>query len=416
MIEFNYISVIFTIAYFIPFAVALWLEALNLSHLQAEGGKVPAGFKSVIDEHKLERITNYTIDKSLVGIIRTVIIDLIVYGLIIAGFFVMLDRWVADLAADYFLAGTGFFIALALLFFVLDIPFDLFNTFVVEQEYGFNRAGPGLWLTDNLKGLGISILLIAVTIPPILWLIRTFPEWWWILGFAFAVVIQLCLTVLYPVLIAPLFNKFEPLDDERLAEKVENLVRRVGFKPRGVYRMDAGRRSAHSNAYFTGLGKTKRIVLFDTLLESHTHDEILAVLAHEAGHFKRKHILKSFLLSAVVMFVGFYVTYALLNWAAIYRTFHANFTHPWIGLFLIGIFLRRVGFAVRPVASALSRKFERESDDFAAELMQSGAPLVEAFKKMASHNLANLNPHPLYVRFNYSHPPLPERVERLESR
>jgi STE24 endopeptidase len=191
------------------------------------------------------------------------------------------------------------------------------------------------------------------------------------------------------------------------------LAEKVGMKTSGIFQMDAGRRSAHSNAYFTGLGKTKRIVLFDTLLNAHTHDEILGVLAHEMGHFKLKHVIWSYLFSQVGIFAGLYATYLLMNWNLLYDTFGLNPEHSYLALFIVGVFWQKAGFFLRPVFTALSRRFERQADAFAVDLMKNPASLATALKKMASHNLSNLNPHPFYVWFYYSHPPMVERVTRL---
>ena len=195
---------------------------------------------------------------------------------------------------------------------------------------------------------------------------------------------------------------------------MEALVRSVGLKTNGVFQMDAGRRSGHSNAYFTGIGRTKRIVLFDTLLQNHSHDEILGVLAHELGHFKLKHVVKLFLLSQAVILAGLYLTYLAINWNLFYETFGFDPTRFQVALFFIGVFGQRVGFVFRPLFTGLSRRFETEADVFALRLLKNAQPLVAALKKLTTENLANLNPHPVYVWFNYSHPPVPERIHKLE--
>jgi STE24 endopeptidase len=250
---------------------------------------------------------------------------------------------------------------------------------------------------------------------PVLWTIRAFPNYWWFWAFLVVSLGRLCITVLYPILIAPLFNTFEPLKDRVLADKVEDLIERVDMKSKGIYQMDEGRRSSHSNAYFTGVGKTKRIVLFDTLLDSHDHDEILAVLAHELGHFTLKHIRTSLIIFIIATLVGLYVTDLVMRWNLFYLTFDIDPAKPYLALLIIGIFWQRAGYFLSPFSMALSRRFEREADAFAAKLLETPQPLVKALKGMAAHNLANLNPHPFYVWFNYSHPPLVERVRVLES-
>jgi STE24 endopeptidase len=218
---------------------------------------------------------------------------------------------------------------------------------------------------------------------------------------------------LYPVVIAPLFNKFEPIQDLGLVERIRNLMKEVGLRVKAVLRMDAGKRSKHTNAYFTGIGKTKRIVLFDTLLDSHPEEEIISVLAHEVGHWKKRHVLKQIILLEALSFVVFYVVSRLLKWPLLYQTFGFEEPVVYVGIFLVGALLSPLGYFAQPLESAISRRFEREADDFVLELMKTGEPMQNALKRLASDNLANLIPHPSYAWFYYSHPPLVERIERL---
>jgi len=225
---------------------------------------------------------------------------------------------------------------------------------------------------------------------------------------------ELLMIWLYPVLLAPLFNKFEPVADQGLVQRIGNLMQKAGLRAKGVFQMDASKRSKHTNAYFTGLGKSKRIVLFDTLLQSHGADEIEAVLAHEVGHWKKKHILKQLVFMEVLALIGFFILAKLLEWPLMYQTF--GFSKPvlYAGLLLTGALFSPLGYFAQPLGSAFSRKFEREADDYALALIPSGEPLIQAFKRLAADNLANLTPHPVYAWFYYSHPPLVERIMRLK--
>jgi STE24 endopeptidase len=249
---------------------------------------------------------------------------------------------------------------------------------------------------------------------PLLWIIREFHNYWWLCGFVVVAIVQLVLVVLYPIVIAPIFNKFEPLQDQALADRVNALAKQLGLKVGGIFQMDAGRRSSHSNAYFTGLGKTKRIVLFDTLIESHDQEEILAVLAHEIGHYKLKHVLKSYILAQVSMLAGFFLTFMIMNWGSFIETFGIDPSRSYLGLLIISIFGKRISYFLKPVYMSLSRKFEKAADEFAMKSRPDPGPFVLALKKLAAHNLSNLNPHPLYVWFSYSHPPVLERISCLE--
>jgi STE24 endopeptidase len=213
---------------------------------------------------------------------------------------------------------------------------------------------------------------------------------------------------------APLFNKFEPIEDKGLEDHIRALIAKVGLRAKGVFKMDAGRRSKHTNAYFTGIGRSKRIVLFDTLLASHTEEEILAVLSHEIGHWKKRHVLRQIILLEILSLVVFYGVAKLMNWPLLYQTFGFQKPIPSVGLFLIGALLSMVGYFVQPLESAIFRNFECEADDFALDLMKTAEPIRRALKRLAADNLANLNPHPLYAWFYYSHPPLIERIERLK--
>ena len=222
------------------------------------------------------------------------------------------------------------------------------------------------------------------------------------------------MAILYPVLLAPLFNKFEPVRDEELAAKILAEMEKNSIRVGKILQMNAALRSRHTNAYFTGIGKTKRIVLFDTLLESHTHEEILAVLAHEAGHLKKKHVPKQLLLFAGFSLASFYATWLFIKWPLLFSTFGFNTAPVYVGLYLAWLLWGKAGFFLQPLYMAISRRYERQADLFAAQMLGSGEAMAKALKRVAADNLSNLNPHPLYVRFHYSHPPVVQRVAALE--
>jgi len=220
---------------------------------------------------------------------------------------------------------------------------------------------------------------------------------------------------LYPLVIAPLFNKYTPVRDEALRERILRLAEKAGLRAEGIFEVDAGKRSRHSNAYFTGLGRSKRIVLYDTLIAAHSHDEIAAVLAHEIGHWKLRHVFKQLLLMEVISFAGFYVVFRLMGWPLLYETFGFAAPLPYAGLLLAAVVLKPAAFFFSPLGAALSRKYERDADRYTLGLVGSTRFLAQALKRLAKENLANLHPHPAYVAFYYSHPPLAERVERLQA-
>jgi STE24 endopeptidase len=222
------------------------------------------------------------------------------------------------------------------------------------------------------------------------------------------------MTVLYPTVIAPIFNKFTAIENHELVKKIEELSEREGLSIKGIFQMDEGRRSRHTNAYFTGLGKVKRIVLYDTLLAAHNEDEILAILAHEIGHLKKDHIKKQLIIMSIASIVMLYLASKMITWEIMYSGFGFSLMPVYVGLFLITVLWEPVTFFLSPIAMAISRRFEHDADRYASRLLTSTQPFIDALKKLARDNLSNLRPHPIYVRFNYSHPPLLERIKKLE--
>jgi STE24 endopeptidase len=245
--------------------------------------------------------------------------------------------------------------------------------------------------------------------------IQYLPTSWWFWGWLFFTLFEILLLWLYPVVIAPLFNKYEPIKDELLRDRIIELMARVGLKAKGIYQVDEGKRSKHTNAYFTGIGRTKRIVLFDTLLASHSHDEILAVLAHEIGHWKKKHILKQLIFMIIGSLVGLYLVYLIVNWPPLYKTFGLQQTPVYAGLLLVSVYFSCIGFFFSPLGAIMTRRYERQADKMAHELTGTSEPMINALKRLAKDNLTNLHPHPWYVWFYYSHPPLIERIEYLKA-
>ncbi len=413
MIQLSIASIAFVGVFLLQTVLCVWMEVINMRHLRRNADRIPNSLVGVIDPGRLASIASYTGDKSHLYLIRKIFMDAILLAMVVSGILPLMAGLPAGWESNYILGGILFFLTVGSIFFVVDLPFDYYQTFVLEEKYGFNRSDLKTWLLDHAKGILVSVVIMVALLVPVLWVIRTFPTYWWLAAFAIVSAAQLTILVLYPVLIAPFFNAFEPLQDEDLAGKTAALLERAGLKAGGVYRMDAAKRSSHSNAYFAGIGRTKRIVLFDTLLASHTHDEILAVLAHEIGHSKLGHVVRSYLYSQVVLLTGFFLTHALMNWDLLYRTFGFPASQSYVALFLVAVFLQRAAYLAGPFYSGISRRFERQADAFAAELQQTAEPLADALKKLASHNLQNLNPHPVYVWFNYPHPPIPERLSLL---
>ncbi len=400
---------------YIAVALCKWaLVRVNISHIRKEGDRIPAVFQGVIDSETLSRMSRYTIESSRFGSAESLIAEVVLLAVLLSGIVPWMVVWIEAFHLHPVASGLVFFAVLAFFSTVFGIPFDLYSTFVIEKKYGFSTITAGLWISDFFKSLLISGALLVVLMTPLLALIYYAEKTWWIWGWMFLAVFQILMMWLYPVVIAPLFNKYEPIRDESLKEKITALAGKAGFRVKGVYQVDEGKRSRHSNAYFTGIGKSRRIVLFDTLISSHSHEEILSVLAHEIGHWKKKHIRKQIIALEALSLALFYLAWLLLDRPLLYSAFGLGQKSFYAGIFLLGVVLRTCFFFLTPIGSVVSRRFEREADVFAFSLTGAARPLADALKRLAKDNLANLHPHPAYAWFYYSHPPLASRIETLQ--
>lgn len=389
------------------------LSRLNTDNLKEHGREIPPEFQGEIDQETLSRITDYTLESSRFGMTESLFDDALLIAVIMFGFIPWLAAELYP-RLGFISAGLAFFGILFFLSWLLGLPFSLYATFVIEKKYGFSTITLRMWFADLLKGAAISIVLMGALLAVFLWLMQSTPLWWfwaWLVFSGF----QLLMLWLYPVLIAPLFNKFEPVADEELKQGIIDMMEKKGLRVEGVFQVDAGKRSRHTNAYFTGIGKTKRIVLYDTLLQSHPHGEIMAVLAHELGHWARKHVMKQIIMMEVVSLLVLSVSAFLLRSGGFYSIFGMPEAIPFAGLFFVGVVLKPLSLFFTPVGAAMSRRFERQADADACSLTGDAASLADAFKRLAKDNLANLHPHPLYSWFYYSHPPLVERIRDLKA-
>jgi STE24 endopeptidase len=399
--------------FLLTLAARLWLNSLNLAHLTRHGHEVPDGFRGEIDGPLLARTSDYTQANSRAGLVEMLIGSLLLALFLFAGPLAWYDRWITGLSGSFIVQGVLFALGLMLLQVLLDVPFSIYRTFVLEERFQFNTSTPRLWLSDLLKSLGIGGLLLALLAAGALALVQASPNGWWLWVWIFFAAITLLLMYLSPVLIEPLFFKFQPLQNEQLAERVKSVMARAGLHVERVQQVDASRRSKHSNAYFTGIGRVKRIVLFDTLLAQMDDDEIIGVLAHEAGHWKLGHIWKRLLVMELVSLVVFWLSWKLLAWGGLPGLFGLDQLSFAGQVLLLGFLASLAGFPLTPVSSALSRRHEWQADRFAVELTGRAAPLARALVKLCRENLSNLHPHPLYAWFYYSHPPVINRVAKL---
>ena len=406
--------ILFLVLFVGRIACRYFLQQLNIRNLKIYGKIIPPVFQGEIDEATLAKMVDYTYDNSRLTAKENLAGD----GIELAILFLLLPWlviWITGLNLHIIGQALIFFGLLAIISGIAGLPFDLYDTFVLEKKYGFSTITWRLWITDLIKAVLISAILMGVMISAFMAFIHYLKATWWFWAWAFFTLFEITLMWLYPVLIAPLFNKFEPIKDEALREKINALLNKAGLKAKGIYQVDEGKRSKHTNAYFTGIGKTKRIVLYDTLLSSHTPEEIVAVLAHEIGHWKKKHILKQLSFMIVASLVLLYCVYLIVNWQALYNAFGLNYQPVYAGLFLVSLYLGAAGFFLSPIGAAITRRYEREADRMAFDLTGTALPMINALKRLAKDNLTNLHPHPFYVWFYYSHPPLIERIEYLQA-
>lgn len=407
---------LFFLVIFLAGTLGRWgLERLNISHLQRHGHEIPSVFNGEIDAATLGKMTDYTKESQKFDSREEMFDDVVTLVVLLSGLLPLLSGIILSWQWPFVPSGILFFGILALVSSILGLPFGLYRTFVIERAFGFNTMTLRLWITDLLKELVLSAILLGLLMSALLALMAWTPRFWWLLVWIIFALFQLLMIWLYPVVIAPLFNKFEPVKDEPLRNAIVDLTSRVGLKTEGVYQVDAGKRSRHTNAYFTGLGKSKRIVLYDTLLASHSHDEIVAVLAHEVGHWKKRHILKQLLAMEAISLAAFYLVSLLVEWPLLYQTFGFTDQIPYVGLLLAAVVFGPVSFFFTPLSAMIQRKYEREADDFTYRLTGTTHPLCEALKRLAKDNLANLHPHPVYAWFYYSHPALTVRIARLQA-
>jgi STE24 endopeptidase len=403
------------LAYLAVVGVGYALKYLNLSHLQKHGRTVPPEFEGVVDPVLLGKISDYTVENSRFGLLESVVDNLVLLAFLFLGVLGAYDQWVSSLSGSFLANGVLFVLILMLAQTIMGVPFSLYRNFRIENKYGFNTMTLKLWITDLMKGLAIGAVISSVVVLAALWLVQASPGWWWLWVWLFFLVFGVFMMYISPYVIEPLFFKFEPVKVEGLEARIRALMEKAGLKVSRVFQVDASRRSRHSNAYFTGIGKVKRIVLFDTLLQQMTQDEVLAVLAHEVGHWKKKHVLKRIVMTEIMALIGIVAGFRLLqgDWLSdLLRLGNASF---FAKVVILGFLASIVTFPLTPLFSYLSRRDERESDQFARELTGDPGAMASALVKLSKENLSNLHPHPLYAAFYYSHPPVVERIRELKT-
>jgi len=381
--------------------------------MKKSGLSVPPEFKGFIDENLLKKVESYEAEKTRFSFISSLFGNIVMVLFIFAGLLDVYNSWTLSFNLPFIVSGLLFFLLLSYASSILSIPFDLYSTFKIENKYGFNTMTAKLWVIDFLKSLLLSTVLTGVLLSVGLWIIQSSPHFWWIWVWGFFLIFSLFIMYISPYVIEPLFNKFTPLESPELEESIKKMMQKVNIKISRVFRMDASKRSRHTNAYFSGIGRVKRIVLYDTLLEKMDHAEILAVLAHEAGHWKKKHILKMIIGMEIISFAGIYLSYRILQSDILINLFRIQSSTFFAKLVLFGFIGGIIAFPFTPLGSYISRRFEREADRFAYQLSGNKEAMAGALIKLSKDNLSNLHPHPLYAAFYYSHPPVVERIRGI---
>ncbi|MEK6652647.1 MAG: M48 family metallopeptidase [Nitrospirota bacterium] len=409
----NTYQIIILLSYLCVTAFGYWLQFLNLSHLKRYGDIVPEEFKGYIDEGLLKKTRDYTLEHSRFGFIESIFDNIVVIIFFFGGLLNIYNSWVASFNLSFILWGILFFLILSFAKTVLSIPFDLYSTFRIENKYGFNTMTGKLWLTDFLKSILLSTILISIMSAAAFFLIKASPEYWWFFVWLFFLAFSLFMMYISPYVIEPLFNKFTPVEDEEMEGSIKDLMKKASIKVSRVFKMDASKRSKHTNAYFSGIGKVKRIVLYDTLLQIMNKNEILSVLAHEAGHWKKKHVLKMLVIIESLSFIGIYISFHIIKTGILGRLFDIQADTIFVNLILLGFIGGIVSFPLTPLFSYLSRRHEKEADKFAAEMTENPEAMATSLIKLSKDNLSNLYPHPLYASFYYSHPPVVKRIREI---
>ena len=377
---------------------------------------VPDGFQDYYDEEKYAKSQLYLQDKTKLGLFSSAFSLLLILFVIHFGLFGKLDELVRSNSSNYITSGLLFFGILFLINDVLNIPFSVYSTFVIEEKYGFNKTSVNTFISDKFKGYGLTIVLGSAIIVPVLYFFNTFQDngWWiaWALMTAFMIAVQ----PLFVHIIAPMFNKFTPLEKGELKTAIEEFANKVNFPIGRIDVMDGSKRSSHSNAYFSGFGKSRRIALFDTLLDKHSTEEIVSVVAHEIGHYKKKHIITGTCLGIIETGIMLFIFNIFMNDIELFAVFSVENVSTYCGLVFFSMLYSPVSMVTSIFTTALSRKNEFEADAYALKTTQKPEPLISMLKGLSASNLSHLTPHPLMVFLSYSHPPVIDRIAAVQSK
>ena len=386
-------------------------SVLNMNSITST---IPDGFQEFYDDKKYSKSQEYLKDKTKLGLYSSTFSLILTLIVIHFGLFGFLDEFVRSNSTHYIISGLLFFGILFLINDILNIPFSLYSTFVVEEKYGFNKTSIHTFIADKCKGYGLTIVFGSAIMVPVFYFFNTFQDngWWiaWALITAFMIAVQ----PLFVHVIAPMFNKFTPLEDGDLKAAIEEFANKVGFPIGRIDVMDGSKRSAHSNAYFSGFGKSRRIALFDTLLDKHSTEEIVSVVAHEIGHYKKKHIITGTVLGVIETGIMLFIFNLFMNDSDLFAVFSVDTVSIYCGLVFFSMLYSPISMVTSIFTTAMSRKNEFEADAYALETTQKPEPLISMLKGLSASNLSHLTPHPLMVFLSYSHPPVVDRIAAVQ--
>lgn len=411
----NLFTTLFLIGLSASIIVQWFLVQRHISHIRTNRQQVPEAFNDKIPVEAHHKAADYTQAKVKTGLAELIIGSIFLLLWTLAGGLQLLDSWWRSFGLSELWTGVGFILSVFAIMSVLDLPMSVYRTFKLEQSFGFNKMTPKIFIIDMLKNTSVGLIIGTPLLLLVLWIMENSGSYWWLYVWATWLSFSLLMMWAYPAFIAPLFNKFRPLENEELRTRIENLLTRNGFKSQGIFVMDGSTRSTHGNAYFTGLGANKRIVFFDTLIQELSYDEIEAVLAHELGHFKCNHIRKRITVLGSVFLIGLGILGWLINEPWFYNGLGVEQASTYMALILFVIASPAFTFFLQPLFSFISRQHEFEADDFAAAQAQT-ENLITALVNLYRENANTLTPDPLYSAFHDSHPPAPIRIAHLKSK
>jgi len=388
----------------------LIVEKLNLQHIKTE---LPKEFEGYYDAEKYKKSQNYLKESTQFEIITDTILTSIIIVFILLGGFNLVDRIARGfgfgaITTDLIIVGI-----LLLASHIIHIPLSSYSTFVIEEKYGFNRTTLKTFIIDIIKILILTAIIGGIIFSAVLWFFGKMGTWAWVYCWCLVTFFQIFLTFIAPVVIMPLFNKFVPLEECELKTTIENYTNSQNFRIKGIFTMDGSRRSSKSNAFFTGFGRFRRIVLYDTLIEKHTTDELASIVAHEMGHYKKKHIIKHLIISIITSGIMFYILSLFLNNRQLFDAFKMEETSIYASLFFFGFLYAPIEMIISVFINMLSRKNEYEADEYAVSTHGKPEAMILSLKKLSVDNLSNLTPHPAKVFLTYSHPPVLERIKKI---